>query len=116
MFENLKHSAVASLALLSFAALPAAAQEPPTPGALALETARARVAAQPWVTGVDVSPNGGGGQLHWQVTVTEAEPAEDYLLRLVLDDRQLRVTSFGQRRYDLEDVFMSLVEGDNHGR
>ena len=40
MFENLKHPVVASLALLSLAALPAAAQQLPRPGALALETAR----------------------------------------------------------------------------
>ena len=41
MFENLKRPFVASLALCALAALPAAAQELPKPGALALETARA---------------------------------------------------------------------------
>ena len=41
MFENLKRPVVASFALLALAALPAAAQELPKPGALALETARA---------------------------------------------------------------------------
>ena len=40
MFENLKRPMVAPLALLAFAALPAAAQQLPRPGALALETAR----------------------------------------------------------------------------
>ncbi|MCC6192657.1 MAG: ABC transporter ATP-binding protein, partial [Anaerolineales bacterium] len=81
----------------------------------ALEAARARLAAQPWVTGVEVSPDGGDGQAHWNVSVTEAGPAEDNLLRLVLDDRQVRVTRFGLRRYDLEEVFVNLVEGDKHG-
>jgi hypothetical protein len=41
MFENLKRPVVSFVALLAFVALPAAAQQLPRPGALALETARA---------------------------------------------------------------------------
>jgi len=40
MFENMKRPVVASLALFSLATLPAAAQQLPKPGELALETAR----------------------------------------------------------------------------
>lgn len=40
MFEDLKHPVISSLALFALAALPAAAQQLPKPGALALETAR----------------------------------------------------------------------------
>jgi ABC-2 type transport system ATP-binding protein len=84
--------------------------------AAALEAARARLAAQPWVTSVEAAPAEGGDEARWTVAVAEAEPAEADLLRLVLDDRQVRVRAFGPRRLDLEDVFLSLVEGDNHGR
>jgi ABC-2 type transport system ATP-binding protein len=81
----------------------------------ALAAAQARVAAQPWVTALTVQPNGGPGEAHWHVGVTAAEPAEAGLLRLVLEDPQVRVGAFGPRRFDLEEVFLSLVEGDNRG-
>jgi ABC-2 type transport system ATP-binding protein len=79
-----------------------------------LEAARARLAAQPWVKAIDTSAE--NGQAHWHVSVTDPDTAEDQLLRLVLDDRSVRVAAFGQRRYDLEEVFLNLVEGNGHGR
>jgi ABC-2 type transport system ATP-binding protein len=81
----------------------------------ALAAAQARVAAQPWVTGVEAAADGASGAAQWRVSVTETEPAEDNLLRLVLEDRQVRVTAFGLQRYDLEEVFLNLVEGDARG-
>jgi ABC-2 type transport system ATP-binding protein len=83
--------------------------------AQALAAAQARIAEQPWVTAVDMTPDGGQGEAHWHVSVSEADPAEENLLRLVLEDRQVRVTAFGLRRYDLEEVFLNLVEGNNDG-
>jgi ABC-2 type transport system ATP-binding protein len=81
----------------------------------ALKAAQARVAGQPWVSGLEATTEAASGEAHWHVSVTESEPAEDHLLRLVLEDRQVRVTAFGLRRYDLEEVFVGLVEGDGHG-
>jgi len=82
----------------------------------ALAAAQARVAAQPWVSALDVTPDGSPGEAHWHVSVSAADPAEDNLLRLVLEDRQVRVAAFGLRRYDLEEVFLGLVEGNNNDR
>lgn len=73
--------------------------------------AQQRVESQPWVRQVEsVSVN---GQYHWQVSVTDADIAEDELQRLILEDRHLRIASFGRKTYNLEDVFLNLIEGSN---
>jgi ABC-2 type transport system ATP-binding protein len=78
------------------------------------QAASDRLAAQPWVGGVKAAPNSGGTDL--QITVTDTPAAEQQLLRLVLADPNATVTEFGRQKYELEDVFLRLVEGDNHGR
>ncbi len=78
------------------------------------DDARARLARQPWVSAIDVTP--GAGQAQWQVAVTDDAAAQQQLLRLVLADDRLAVAEFGRKRYELEDVFLRLVEGDNHDR
>jgi ABC-2 type transport system ATP-binding protein len=75
--------------------------------------AQARIAKQPWVTGINVTS--ADGQTSWQVTVTDDKAAKAELLRLVLADKQLTVTKFGRKTYNLEEIFMNIVEGDNHG-
>ncbi len=75
--------------------------------------ARARIADQAWVSGIDVTS--ADGQTTWQVTVTDDEAAKAQLLRLVLADEQLTVTKFGRKTYELEEIFMNIVEGDHHG-
>jgi ABC-2 type transport system ATP-binding protein len=75
--------------------------------------ARARIADQAWVSGIDETF--AHGQTTWQVTVTDDQVAKSQLLRLVLADEGLTVTKFGLKTYELEEVFMDMVEGDNHG-
>jgi hypothetical protein len=53
------------------------------------------------------------GQTSWQVCVSDEDAAEDQLLRLILEDRELRVKRFGRKTYNLEEVFMSIIEGSN---
>jgi ABC-2 type transport system ATP-binding protein len=72
-----------------------------------------RIGAQPWVTAVNALP-GSNGTSHWQVNVNDENEAEDQLLRLLLDDRELTVTEFGRKKYDLEEVFMSIVGEGSH--
>jgi ABC-2 type transport system ATP-binding protein len=55
------------------------------------------------------------GQSTWQVTVTDDELAKAQLLRLVLADEKLTVTQFGRKTFELEEIFMNIVEGDSHG-
>ena len=76
--------------------------------------AEQRVAAQPWVAAIAVKTE----QAHtaWQVTVTDEAAAEEQLLRLVLADAQVNVLEFGHKKYELEEVFLGLVEGNNDGK
>ncbi|UCG86837.1 MAG: ABC transporter ATP-binding protein [Gemmatimonadota bacterium] len=72
-----------------------------------------RVSNQPWVSEIHVAADGNGSR--WQVAVTDQEAAERELLRLMLADDSLTVTQFGRKQYELEEVFMDLVEGNGNG-
>ena len=76
--------------------------------------AQKRIAGQPWVSSIKATP--GAAQTDWQVTVTDDAVAEDQLLRLVLADEHVKVTEFGRKKYELEEVFLGLVEGSEHGK
>ncbi len=75
--------------------------------------AEQRVAGQPWVSDVQVTRV--NDCAHWLVRVTDDAAAESQLLRLMLAEEQVVVTAFGRRTYDLEDVFMNLVEENGDG-
>lgn len=75
--------------------------------------ARSRVASQPWVSSSIVTPTD-HGLMTWEIGVTDAVAAENHLLRLLLEDHELEVVSFGRKKYELEEVFMTIVEGDQH--
>jgi ABC-2 type transport system ATP-binding protein len=75
---------------------------------------RARITEQAWVSGINVTT--AHGQTTWQVTVTDDSAAKAQLLRLMLADEQVMITSFGRKTYNLEEIFMNIVEGDNHDK
>jgi ABC-2 type transport system ATP-binding protein len=81
----------------------------------ALIGTEARVSSQPWVSNVKVTPNE-DGYSHWLVSVTDAEAAETQLARLIMCEEQVVLTEFGRKKHELEEVFMNIVEGSNHGR
>jgi ABC-2 type transport system ATP-binding protein len=72
-----------------------------------------RVRSQAWVADIEMVT--GEGETTWQVSVTDEAAAKDQLLRLVLSDEQITVTHFGQKTYELEEIFMNIVEGGDHG-
>lgn len=74
--------------------------------------AQERVRSRPWVADMDIVT--GDGETTWQVAVTDEAAAKDQLLRLVLSDKQITVTHFGRKTYELEEIFMNIVEGDDH--
>lgn len=78
----------------------------------ATEQALEQVRWQPWVKSVQVSPES-DDKANWSVAVTDSPMAEAYLLRLILAEPQACVLDFRRCRYELEDVFMQIVEGDN---
>ena len=85
-----------------------------------LEATRARIADLPWVNGIEVvrrdgaqrngAQSGGAGVTTWQVTVSDEAAAEAQLLRRVLADETITVTQFQRKRYELEEIFMNIVQ------
>ena len=75
--------------------------------------ARERVGSQAWVADIEAATGDGGTT--WQVAVTDEAAAKDQLLRLVLSDEQITVTHFGKKTYELEEIFMNIVEGGDRG-
>lgn len=73
------------------------------------DQARRRLIGLPWVVGVDERMV--EGDTEWQVAVSDDQAADADLLRTILADEQTQVREFGRRRYQLEEVFMQLVEG-----
>ena len=47
--------------------------------------------------------------------MTDVQAAEAQLLRLVLSDEHVTVAEFGRKTYELEEVFLNIVEGNNDG-
>jgi ABC-2 type transport system ATP-binding protein len=76
--------------------------------------AEQRAAAQPWVS--KIQSREANGVTHWVVGVEDEQRAELHLLRLLLEDENLVVTDFGRQQFELEDVFMQIVQGGNHAR
>jgi len=74
----------------------------------------ARISSQDWVSSVNVVHRDVRTML--QVAVNDEERAEEELLRLAMVDRDTVVMEFGHKRYELEDVFMDIVEGSNNGK
>jgi ABC-2 type transport system ATP-binding protein len=72
------------------------------------------IAGQPWVTAVQIEHS--NGREEWQVSVNNSIAAEEQLLGLATSDPSVRVTNFGQSKLGLEEVFMNLVGGNNHGK
>ncbi len=75
---------------------------------------RPLIGGQRWVSSVTVEA--ANGESCWRVSVTDTEAATDQLLRLVMSDPAVRVTEFGRVKYELEDVFLSMINEVNHGR
>ena len=78
------------------------------------DEAQALIASQPWVTSINVQCT--DGQATWQVDVTNDEAAEAHLLRLVLSCECLAVTEFGRKKYELEEIFMNILDGGDDVR
>jgi ABC-2 type transport system ATP-binding protein len=75
--------------------------------AASIANASAQVKEQAWVSGIEASQQ--GDQTLWEVSVTDEAAAEDQLLTLLVSSG-LKVADFGRKEYNLEDVFLSIVE------
>ena len=66
------------------------------------------VQSQPWVKGVKTGAHGEETTL--QVSVIDPDAAENQLLKLLVNSPAV-VTEFRLKQYELEDIFMQVVEG-----
>jgi ABC-2 type transport system ATP-binding protein len=80
-----------------------------------LEAALQCIKDQPWVAEVKTQP-GAGGTASWLVSVIDEQQAKERLLRLLLENDGVTVTQFGRKQYELEEVFVNIVEGGSHVR
>ncbi|MFX1368606.1 MAG: ABC transporter ATP-binding protein [Promethearchaeota archaeon] len=80
------------------------------------DTAQAytRLSAEQWVT--SISERKERNQTHWVVEVNDDSKAKKRLLRTVLADDGVDVVDFGLKEYELEEIFMKLVEDDSNGK
>lgn len=71
------------------------------------EAAYPTVKAHHWVSKIESTQT--GDQTIWEVTVTDEAAAEDQLMSLLVSSG-LKVSGFGRKEYNLEDIFLSIVE------
>jgi ABC-2 type transport system ATP-binding protein len=73
-----------------------------------VDAAAGQVRSQPWVSGIKVGQH--AGETTWQVSVTDPQAAETQLLKLLVNSPVV-VTEFRRKQYELEDIFMQVIEG-----
>jgi len=73
-----------------------------------VEEAIRQIQAQPWVKGITTGEH--NGESTWQVSVNEPEVAEAQLLKLLVN-LPVVVTEFRRKQYELEEIFMQVIEG-----
>jgi ABC-2 type transport system ATP-binding protein len=67
-----------------------------------------QVKSRPWVSGIKTGEH--AGETVWQVSVTDPQAAEEGLLKLLVNG-PIVVTEFRRKQYELEDIFMQVIEG-----
>jgi len=73
-----------------------------------VDSALKQVKSEPWVSGVKTGQH--NGETTWQVSVTDPQAAEEQMLKLLVNGPVV-VTEFRRKQYELEDIFMQVIEG-----
>jgi ABC-2 type transport system ATP-binding protein len=68
------------------------------------------ISNQPWVS--DIKTEKKNGRVKWQIKVKDEDIAEEKLLRLVLKDAKVKVTDYRLKQYELEEIFLKVLEED----
>jgi ABC-2 type transport system ATP-binding protein len=76
------------------------------------QQAYSSLSAQPWVT--SISERKEKDRIHWVVNVSDTSMAKKHLLRTILSFDNVDVLDFGLKRYELEEIFMRLVEDSDN--
>jgi ABC-2 type transport system ATP-binding protein len=69
-----------------------------------------RLELLPWVTSQSFSAV--NGHQVWQIGVNDEKAAKASLLREILSDGKVNVLNFGRETFDLEQIFLQLVQGE----
>jgi len=72
-----------------------------------------RVVALPWVNGIRTSLH--HEETTWQVSISDPEAAEKDLLKILVNSPVV-VTEYRRKEYELEDIFMQVVQGGDDER
>lgn len=75
----------------------------------ATQNAYNRIQQLSWISNVNVETK--KDQIKWFVKVNDTDKAESDLLRLILDDKDVKVIDYRLKEYELEEIFMQVVEG-----
>lgn len=75
---------------------------------------QAKIDALPWVQGIQETTRANGSS--WIINVGNPEEAEAELFRIIASDPNVIVAEYRQRTYELEDIFMHIIEGGQHVR
>ena len=73
---------------------------------------QSKLESESWVSSITERTE--KGQTHWVVNVTDDAIAKKQLLRIVLADDSVNVLDYGLKQYELEEIFMKLVEDDSN--
>ncbi|MFX0004426.1 MAG: ABC transporter ATP-binding protein [Candidatus Hodarchaeota archaeon] len=76
------------------------------------ESAYNNVSNQPWVSNIDVQKK--NNNIKWQIKVTDDDLAEEKLLRLILEDENVKVIDYRLKQYELEEIFLQVLEEDEN--
>ena len=78
-----------------------------------IERAQTIARKQAWVSNVEMRVQGSTTQM--LVTVTDEKAAQAQLFRLLMADEKLIITNYGRKKYELEEIFLNIVEGEENG-
>jgi hypothetical protein len=73
-----------------------------------LSTLREKLLEEAWITTIQVKEQ--NGSTTWKIAVNDSETAEYELLPKIHTGEKIRMLEYSQQNYDLEDVFLKLVE------
>ena len=76
-------------------------------GPRALKEIEAQLVQKQWVTGVETDIS--GNSVNWEIAVSDTDAADQELLRLIINEDETVVHSFGRRQHRLEEIFMELM-------
>jgi ABC-2 type transport system ATP-binding protein len=72
------------------------------------------ISRRPWAQGIQQTATAKGHS--WIIRVSEPEAAENELFRLLAAEKGIVITEYRRKAYELEDVFIQIIEGGQHVR